>query len=248
MNCPLLYRFRAIDKLPEEPSAAQLRGTLLHTALENVFDLPPVERTPTTVVRLAESALAAMRDEDPESAQIVLEAGDFKDAVRPLVDSYFSLEDPRRLEPHGREVAMSVEIEDGFQLRGFIDRVDVAPEGDVRIVDYKTGRSPRAGFEGKALFQMRFYALTWWRAHDKIPRLLQLLYLGNSEAVRHAPTEQELVATERKVLALRDAISAAAMTGDFTPAPSKLCDWCSHKPICPAWGGTPPPMPEVEAA
>lgn len=248
MNCPLLYRFRTIDKLPEEPSAAQLRGTLLHTALENLFDLPPVDRTPSAVIRLAESALATMGEEEPESADIVLEAGDFTTAIRPLVDSYFSMEDPRRLEPHGREIAMSVELDSGFHLRGFIDRVDVAPEGDVRIVDYKTGKSPRAGYESKALFQMRFYALTWWRAHDRIPRLLQLLYLGNAEIVRHAPTEQELLATERKVLALREAIASAASSAHFAPAPSKLCDWCSHKSICPAWGGTPPPMPDVEVA
>ena len=27
-------------------------------------------------------------------------------------------------------------------LRGFVDRLDIAPTGEVRVVDYKTGRAP----------------------------------------------------------------------------------------------------------
>ena len=33
-------------------------------------------------------------------------------------------------------------LDSGLLLRGFIDRVDIAPTGAIRVVDYKTGRSP----------------------------------------------------------------------------------------------------------
>ena len=46
MTCPLLYRYRTIDRLPEEPSADALRGTLVHKVLEDLFDLPAQTRTP----------------------------------------------------------------------------------------------------------------------------------------------------------------------------------------------------------
>src|SRR6202021_3503082 len=46
MTCPLLYRFRVIDRLPEPPTEATARGTLVHAALERLFDLPAAERTP----------------------------------------------------------------------------------------------------------------------------------------------------------------------------------------------------------
>ena len=46
MTCPLLYRFRTIDRLPEEPSPDAVRGTLVHKVLEDLFDLPAAERTP----------------------------------------------------------------------------------------------------------------------------------------------------------------------------------------------------------
>ena len=39
-SCPLLYRFRCIDRLPEAPSLAATRGTVVHAVLEELFDLP----------------------------------------------------------------------------------------------------------------------------------------------------------------------------------------------------------------
>jgi putative RecB family exonuclease len=61
--------------------------------------------------------------------------------------------------------------------------------------------------------------------------------------LRHDPDEESLLATERKILALRDAIAEAANAQEFSPTPSKLCDWCSFKALCPAFDGTPPDLP-----
>ena len=49
--------------------------------------------------------------------------------------------------------------------------------------------------------------------------------------------------TERKVRALWAAIERALATGDWRPRPSRLCDWCDHRALCPSFGGTPPPLP-----
>jgi len=74
--------------------------------------------------------------------------------------------------------------------------------------------------------------------------MLQLIYLGNEEMLRYVPDEQDLLATERKVEAVWRAIQEVRASGDWRPRPSKLCEWCSFRAICPAWGGTPPPLPE----
>lgn len=243
MTCPLLFRFRSIDRLPEEPSAAAVRGSLVHRALETLFDLPAHERTVDAAAELVVRAFDELVRDEPESAAVVQADDGSSPDVRALLTAYFALEDPRRLEPHARELGVSAQLEESFEVRGFIDRIDRTPGGDIRIVDYKTGRSPGAGFETKAMFQMRFYALAWWRMTGTIPRLLQLIYLGNGEVLRYEPDEADLLSTERKVLALRDAISRAADAGEFPPTPSRLCDWCSHRAICPAWGGSAPPLP-----
>ena len=125
--------------------------------------------------------------------------------------------------------------------------MDVAPDGRMRVVDYKTGRSPSVLFEARALFQMKFYALVLWRMRGRVPTLLQLVYLGDGEILRYAPDEHDLLAVERKVKSLWAAIARAGATGDFRPSPGRLCGWCDHQSLCPAWGGTPPPLPERAA-
>jgi putative RecB family exonuclease len=251
MQCPLLYRFRVIDKLPQAPSAAAARGTLVHSVLERVFDLPAAGRTLDAAAAMVAPQWAALLEAEPELGELV--DGDdpealalwVKDAVT-LVERWFSLEDPTRLEPAERELYVETDL-DGLTLRGYVDRLDVAPTGEVRVVDYKTGRSPSELFEGKALFQMKFYALVLWRLNGTVPRMLQLVYLGNSEIVRYTPDEADLLATERKLKALWRAIEQAATTGDWRPRTSRLCDWCDHRALCPAWGGTPPELPEGAA-
>ncbi len=158
------------------------------------------------------------------------------------------MEDPQLLEPAEREVHVATELDTGLTLHGYIDRVDEAPTGELRIVDYKTGKSPGPLFEAKAMFQMKFYALVVWRTRGVIPRMLQLVYLGNAEMLRYEPDEQDLLATERKVRALWDAITRANESGDWRPHRSALCGWCDHKALCPAWGGTPPPLPQSRPA
>ena len=251
MQCPLLYRFRVIDKLPSPPSAPAARGTLVHSVLERLFDLPAAGRTIEAAAALVEPQWKALLDERPELADLVEEsdpaavASWFGDAVS-LIERWFTLEDPTRLEPAERELYVET-IVDGLTLRGYVDRLDVAPTGEIRVVDYKTGRSPSELFEGKALFQMKFYALVLWRLRGKVPTMLQLVYLANSEMVRYSPDEADLLAVERKLKALWHAIETAAQTGDWRPSKSRLCDWCDHRALCPEWGGTPPPLPEGAA-
>ncbi len=246
MTCPLLYRFRVIDKLPSPPTAATARGTLVHAVLERLFDLPADARTLAAAVSLVPTEWERLVVEEPEMLELLTQHDGRTDewftGAGALLETWFGLEDPTRLEPAERELYVETDV-DGLVLRGYVDRLDVAPDGAMRVVDYKTGRSPSERFESKALFQMKFYALVLWKLRGQIPTLLQLVYLGNGEIIRYAPDEQDLRAVERKVKALWEAIRLAAETGDWRPSPSRLCDWCEYRPLCPAWGGTPPPLP-----
>jgi putative RecB family exonuclease len=247
MTCPLLFRFRTIDRLPQAPSSAATRGTVVHGVLERLFDLPAAERTVDVAETLLRPEWDRLVAEQPDVAGLFESEDDLATwltSARELLDGYFSLEDPQRLEPAEREKHVEVVLHGGLRLRGIVDRLDVAPSGDVRVVDYKTGRSPREAFEGKALFQMKFYALVLWRTTGRVPRLLQLMYLGDREVLRYAPEQADLEATERKLLALWAAIERATQLREFPPNPSKLCGWCDHQALCPSFGGTPPPFPE----
>ena len=248
-TCPLLYRLRCIDRLPEQPSPAAARGTLVHSVLEALFDLPSAQRTIDAArgmlstaweqIREAEPALDALFAADADGAEFA----EWMASAADLLGNYFTLEDPGRLEPAAREERVEVVV-DGVRLRGIIDRLDVSPAGDLRVVDYKTGASPREAFEGKALFQMKFYALVLWRTRGVVPRQLRLMYLADRDTLSYAPDADELVRFERTLMAIWAAIERGMQTGDFRPSPSKLCDWCDFTAHCPAFGGTPPPFPQ----
>ncbi|MCZ9339058.1 PD-(D/E)XK nuclease family protein, partial [Streptomyces sp. TRM76130] len=62
MQCPLLYRFRVIDRLPEKPSEAATRGTLVHAVLERLFDAPAAERTPPRAKALVPGEWGRLRE------------------------------------------------------------------------------------------------------------------------------------------------------------------------------------------
>ncbi len=249
-QCPLLYRFRAIDRLPERPSRAQVRGTLVHAVLERLFELPASERLPATAAALVEPVWAELRASWPEVlAQLFTgpedpELGAWLESTGPLLEAYFRLEDPRRFDPQARELLVETELESGLLLRGYIDRLDVAPTGEVRVIDYKTGAAPRPTGETRALFQMKFYALALLHLRGAVPDELRLLYLAaDGESLTYQPDEEELRRFEGTLNAIWEAVLRAGRDGDFRPNRSRMCDWCSYKALCPAWDGTPPPYP-----
>ena len=251
-SCPLLYRFRVIDRLPEPPSPAAVRGTLVHSVLEALYDLPAERRTLDEAIDLVAPQWAQLTAERPEVVGMLADAGTESAAwlrgAGDLVEAYFTMEDPTRLEPAGRELRVEAELPSGLVLRGFVDRLDRAPTGQLRVVDYKTGKAPGAGFEARAMFQMRFYALVLWHMHGELPTVLQLMYLSTGVVLRYEPDEDDLQAMQRKVEALWLAIERAMDSGDWRASKSALCSWCAHKALCPAWGGTPPALPDTASA
>ncbi|KRV50253.1 recombinase RecB [Wenjunlia vitaminophila] len=262
MTCPLLYRFRVIDKLPEKPSAAATRGTVVHAVLERLFDAPMGERTPVLARSLVQPEWEKLLARRPELVELFPDEPGPDDAgpqeagaagasslarwlagAEELLERYFTLEDPNRLQPAERELRVETVLETGLRLRGYVDRLDIAPDGALRIVDYKTGKAPPARFQAEAMFQMKFYALVLWRLRGAVPRRLQLVYLGSGDVVSYDPDETDLRAVERKLLALWEAIALATRTGQWRPRRNRLCDWCDHRALCPEYGGTPPPYP-----
>jgi putative RecB family exonuclease len=247
-QCPLLYRFRAIDRLPEPTSAAQLRGSVVHSALEQLYALPAPQRLPETAVSLGARAWERVITEEPQLVEGLdpTQRGQLLAEVTALLSGYYRLEDPTRFDPQGCEQQVEVELADGTLLRGFVDRIDVAPTGELRVVDYKTGKAPpeaRALAEFKAIFQMKFYAVALLRSRGVLATRLRLIYLADGQVLDYVPDRDELERFEKTLMAIWRAIQAAGATGDFRPNPSRLCDWCAHHAHCPAFGGTPPPYP-----
>lgn len=244
--CPLAFRFAVIDRIPEPPSPAASKGTLVHRALELLMLRAPAERT----LDAALADLARARNEladHPEFAGLDLDDGAWAkfhaDAER-LVRNAFVIEDPTAVRAVGLEVMMSVQV-DGVTVRGIIDRLEIDGDGEFVVTDYKTGRAPRAGFEKSKLSGVEFYALLCEDVLGRLPVRVQLLHLSEPEVIVYEPSAGTVRGVRQRTGAVWHAVKRACATDDFRPHPGPLCDWCTFKAYCPAWGGDPERVTEL---
>ena len=248
-DCALAFRFSAIDRLPEPPSAPATKGTLVHATLERLFCLSPAERTLAAALTCFDEAIEALRV-DPEFTGLTLDAeaeAAFLDDAEQLVRRYFGLEDPTLVHPIGIELKVEVDL-DGLRLRGIIDRLELDDEGRLVVTDYKTGRVPSERHERSRLGGVQFYSYLCERLFGQRPARVQLLYLSEPMAIIAEPTEQSTRGLERKVQAIWKAVERACDQDDFRPKVSKLCDWCAFKAYCPSWGGDIAALPTRDVA
>ena len=70
-NCPQLYKYRAILNLPEEISLDAERGKLVHSVLEDLFELPRVDRNHATATSILPTAWQKQLEKKPELAELV---------------------------------------------------------------------------------------------------------------------------------------------------------------------------------
>ena len=239
-DCALAFRFSVIDRLPEPPSAAATKGTLVHAALERLHLLPPSERTIDAALSCLADAAGDLRD-DPEYVGLDLTGDDesaFHAEAAQLVRNYFRLEDPRTVRAIGLELMLTAEV-DGLPLRGIIDRLELDGEGGLVVTDYKTGSAPSTQYERKRLSGVHIYSLLCEQLLGRRPSRVQLLYLRDPLALITEPSDRSTRGTRRTLGAVWQAVERACNREDFRPQPSRLCEWCSFRAYCPAFGGDP---------
>lgn len=212
----------------------------MHGALERLFGLEPNQRSIDAAMAAVDDTFTEMSDH-PDLIGLNLDSKGLAELVaetRLLVARYFEMEDPSTINPIGLELKLETEL-DGVLLRGVIDRLERDDDGLLVVTDYKTGRVPAVNQEQGRLEGVHYYALLCERSFGERPDRIQLLYLADAVRITAVPTTQSIRGHERKANAVWKAIELACSREEFRPKPSKLCDWCSFKQWCPAFGGDP---------
>ncbi len=239
-DCPLAFRYSIIDRLPEPPSPHAVKGTLVHAALERLFwEELPGGRTTDKAIEALEAAWEHIQH-DPEFVGLGLDgdqAREFRADAEVLVSNYFRIEDPNEVRAIGVELGLETQI-GSMVLRGIIDRLDLTADGELVVVDYKTGRAPGAQFEKSRLNGVHTYALLCERVFGRAPSQVKLLYLRDPVAIVATPTEQSIRGHRARTTAVWSAIERACEREDFRPRPSGLCNYCSFQDLCPAFAAT----------
>lgn len=239
MSCPLAFRLSYLDRLPEPPTIDQVRGTLVHRALQLLFSSgAAASRSTARALEALEATLL-----EPEAQADVAALG-LDEAARErlrhqastLLERYFGIEDPTDVHAIGLELDVRATV-GGVELRGIIDRLDRLEDGSVVVVDYKTGRAPRPDRSRARLTGVHFYAFVCEQLLGVRPSEVRVMYLKDQVVVVESPTEQSMRGLRQRAMAIWSAIERSCATGDFRPNPSPLCNYCAfhaHCPVSPA--------------
>jgi putative RecB family exonuclease len=245
-DCAMAFRFSAIDRVPEPPTIWAAKGTLVHRALELLFAEEPADRTIDAALRCLGIATPEVLG-NAEYSELTFasldEENEFMADCELLVHKYFQLEDPTKVRPVGLEMKLEVDV-GSLRMRGIIDRLDEDEDGNLIVVDYKTGKVPRVNFEASKLGGVHFYAFLCEKVLGRRPKQVQLLYLAEPLRIITEPTDQSIRGLQIRTNAIWNAVEKACEREDFRPKPSRLCDWCSYKQWCPAFGGDPAAAPK----
>jgi putative RecB family exonuclease len=240
LSCPLAFRFSSIEKLPDLPSVAATRGSLVHRALELLFLEPAPERTPVALDRSVDIAIVEYRT-DPDFTLLALDDAQtavFEHEARELAANYLTMEDPTTIRDIGLELRLEAPV-GALTLRGIIDRLELDDDGELVVTDYKTGRAPSPNWERKSLSGLNFYAFLCESIFGKRPAAIRLMYLKSGETITATPTEQSTKFLTTRTNAVYRAVTAACERDDFRPRQSALCNYCSYQQWCPEFGGDP---------
>jgi putative RecB family exonuclease len=240
-TCPKQFKFANIDKIKEPTTEVQAKGTTVHQALEDLFDLKPDERNTEKLHNLFREAWTKVRgnDEHHNLFSSVEEEREWGLDGLKLLNNYMSIEDPTSFEPLERERWVRGSIED-LNLRGILDRMDRNNKGELVIVDYKSGKAPLAKYKEPRFFALKLYALLIQKELGEMPSELKLIYLKNSTIHTLKVTQDSLDQVKIEVLEIWNNIKKAFETNDFPATKNTLCDWCYFKPICPVFNENAP--------
>ena len=240
-DCALAFRFNSIDRLPEEPTVWTVKGTLVHRVLEGLFwRHPQGMRSSAAAADELDRAWSELQD-DPEYLALALTTDDadgFRSEAATLVQNYFALEDPNEIMPVGIELMLEARV-GSMRLRGIIDRLDRTPDGELVVIDYKTGRAPSQAYEQSKLIGVHIYALLCQEVLGQKPAQVKLLHLKEPVVITAEPSDQAVRGQRVKAAAIWSAIEQACRNDDFRPRPSPLCNYCRFREFCPAYGGDP---------
>ena len=232
-NCPLKYKFKHIDRVPEPKSKDAQFGTLIHSTLHFVH-------TPSIVPPTLEQAINYfVSNWKPEVYEDdIEERSAFTQGVQ-IIQRYYENTDIAGTNIVDLESRFSIEIgneETGIHtVSGIIDRIDKTKDG-YEIIDYKTARKMPSQDKVDNDIQLSIYLKAFLERYPKEKDNLEnitvsLYYVKHGVKLSSSRTLKDLERLEEQFLKVIQAIESA----EFEPILSPLCDRCGYKKICPLW-------------
>ena len=230
-QCPRRFRYQYVDRLPQAPAPQLSFGSSLHATLEWLYDrkhpvLPSLEDTLQALYDTWDTA--GYVDVDREEQLVAYEH------ARSIVSERHAriAQEGFRL-PAAVEAWFELPFDDDIVVVGAIDRIDAHEDGSLHVIDYKTNRRARTRSQVRSSLQLAIYALATEELYGRAPTTVALDFIVAGVTVTVPVEELDLASVPRRLAA----VARRIRSGEDTPTPNRLCDWCDFKDVCPAWTG-----------
>ncbi|RRO15593.1 PD-(D/E)XK nuclease family protein [Saccharopolyspora rhizosphaerae] len=236
-GCPRRYRMAYLDRPAPKRGGAWANATLgavVHNALKAYFDLRPEKRTPQRAEVLVHRHWKSDGFADSE------QAADYRRRAQRWVRDYVAGLDAE-FTPVAVERWVSAPVGE-IIAEGRVDRVD-SRDGELVVVDYKTGRHGLRVDDAKNSLALGLYALAVRRALRRPCNRVELHHLptGTVSAWDHTPESLDELRERAERLAgeLQDATDAWESATTNTVAEKAFpvrtgphCSWCDFRAHC----------------
>lgn len=226
LDCPKKYRYTYIE-VPRPPRGGPWghasMGNAVHNALREWFTLDTPERTADKGAELVEKFWRNEGFRDDEQSDR------YKFRAQNWVRQYLSEVDPT-FEPRGLERTVSTTTE-RLSLSGRVDRIDER-DGELVIVDYKTGKRPPDEAEVGGSLALAIYALGAERTLRKKCRTVELHHLPSDTKVTYVHDDASLARHIKRAESIAAEALSAVAHDDFKATPGALCGYCDYARIC----------------
>lgn len=223
-DCPRKYFYSYIERLPQKEHDYFELGNLCHRTLELFHDLYKEGSTKfDTLNKLMSHCFTEAKKEGKKLTPQIIE-----DAKGMLMD-YLKSVINKVPEVKETEQAFDFMINEDIRIRGFIDRVDLQPDGTLQVVDYKTTKDPKY----LDPMQLLIYGLALRNQYPEMTR-----YKASYVLLKHKSKFMDfnfgladLQKVEAEIIKYGETIRNE---NEWQPIPTRLCNWCDFKDVCPS--------------
>ena len=219
-DCPQKFAFSYVHRLINNQSKSQTRGNILHAIVEKVG---------STSERLEWPRVEEIIDQEIIAHQNIIPmlSDDEKSKIYEAIKSWYS-------HPRSKNKVTAIEkgLEFEYQGRKFfgkVDRVETDEDGQLRMIDYKSGKPNNApGTSGHE--QLLLYSHAWNENFQEMPKVIAYDYLMHNDLV---PRDINPITLD-KGLARLIPLMQGIESNEFDATPDMYtCKYCDHSSLCP---------------
>ena len=237
-SCPLRYKLRYLDKLPEERSMPLLIGGASHEVFARYGKHCMDSGVPTDVSVLPQIVREVVYGDSDSAggAAIQAEVADITERFGEThlfnLDAIIGIEErfPSTWRPPGQWPS-GPNLGDRHVFVGIVDLLEIGDDGEAVITDYKTNWQVSSQADAESNPQLKRYC---WLIHSEYPHFEK--FIVNLDFVRHGiirTVEYDLDVVEETEHDLLAAVDRLEATRAWPATPGSACAICGYTDRCP---------------